>query len=476
MKKVVKTLAVLMVLALVIALAAACRDNEPEPTPDPIVEQPPVEQPPVEQPPVEEPPTEEPGREYRELVLTGWFMPTRLTADDNGVLEEPDPAVTENYHIERMMWDNLQRVMEEYNVSIRFEERSPVDILTELGPSVMAGSPIADIVMMQGIGAVASAMNGILHNVRDISPANSPVWSNPIGLRPAVTLTDGTFSVWHNGVWQTGWALVVNLDMVDRLGLDNPVELFESGNWNWDTFRQVLQDATQASAGGEIDHVGFAADHWALFTQLIGVNDGFMVDPVTYQVALGQPNAMAALELAYNILIEDNTWAAGHEGIPAENILLTPMHANGWGNVPFRFSIVPFPAGPNNQSGVTTAQSFHQGFAFPIGIEDPEFVFHILEEIYRWTGDTADALREQGLEAVRGRLHYEADMTRFLNYIEPLSRQRHEIGWIATPDFVPFFVENFWENFADRTMTPATAVTTFEQPLQDIVDRWLAGE
>jgi hypothetical protein len=294
-------------------------------------------------------------------------------------------------------------------------------------------------------------------------------------LRPAVVFQDAVYSLWHNGVWQQGLSLIVNLDMIDRLGLVNPVDLFEAGNWNWDTFRQFLNDATQSVGGGAIDHVGFNDDAWALFIQLIGVNDGFLVNPHTFQVDLGSPNSMQALELIYEIIVEDQSWAGAHEDIPDENIALRAMHAFSWGDVEFRFDMVPWPAGPGNTSGVTTVQTFPQGFTFPIGT-DVDFSFQMWDEVYSWMGPTPDLLREVNIDQVAGRVHYETTLQRFLTYIEPHTRQRHEIGWIATPEFNPFFVENFLENFLARTMTPATAVATFEAPLQDIVDRWLAGE
>lgn len=54
------------------------------------------------------------------------------------------------------------------------------------------------------------------------------------------------------------FAMIYNRSVLDEAGLDDPVNLYKEGNWNWDTFKDML--AVWAQQGD--DYIGFTGGSW----------------------------------------------------------------------------------------------------------------------------------------------------------------------------------------------------------------------
>jgi hypothetical protein len=419
MKKVLLLLAVLAMLFVV----AACRGggNDPAPTAPPA----PTATPPVANnndtgttpdtpvlPDVEHgflhPAVDLGGRVIRMAV---WWEHDGITGAANP--EPPDPETDNDYELNILRWENARRVERLFNV--RFEAVNTVDYVAHNDSFQMhhlAGDYFAEVVMLNG-QHMAAAVNGGM--VRDLSTLSMPgvnfdLHNNQTYIRPWVQIGS---SIWQFGNTETqvdGWSLGVNLDLIRSLGLQNPVDLLNAGQWNWDNFRQILSSATNPHAGT------FGISGWSsMITEgLLASNEAPSVT-ADNNFGLGEPAAIAALE--FNEEIFANRWYYYYTGDSGNH----PVSWNwDWGravnsyhdgvsvffphqtwqiqnNHPaFEYAIVNWPPGPNNRNGYSWSGGMPQSWFIPYHVPNPEEILMIIEELYAWMGDETWMLHEAG--------------------------------------------------------------------------------
>ena len=412
-----------------------------------------------------------PNASTRRVVLAGWF-PTFFQSDR----ERPDPndPGIANFHFAQLQFNNLVRVKNEMNVIIEYVSVYRGTVLADLTAIVMAGDVLGDVHFLPGIDTVTAARTGLIQPLDSFVPANNQIFTDPQTMVVRTWLMGTPWSFDMNSGWNIGPGLRVNLDMMEILGLQNPVDLWYAGEWTWANFRRLAREATFSSTGGSIDHVGLGGDTFALFFHLMAANDGRVINydnPNNLVLAFNEPNSLQALEFAADMLYFDRSLRILHAYIADENVLMSPHQPWDFYSVPYRFTIVPFPLGPANTSGNTHMQAFPQAHTVPAGVWDPGFVFDVLDQLSRW-GETPAQLVEQ-LEQFRiNNWHTAEDMRRFA-YIAEHTRSV-ELGMIMWP-LLGDANDAFFNAWVDGTMTVPQAITAYTPQLQAIVDEWAAG-
>lgn len=431
-----------------------------------------------------------PGRDLggREVTIALWFDYWPWAERD---ADEPDPSDPGDFFTNHMRWENAQRVQDTYNAVI-----TPTlildwgQVLPTLTSSVMAGSPVADIIRLSG-GWMFSAVTGnLVLPGSEFAGPETDLMTNQHFVRPGV-IFEG--EVWNflDGAPHSGRPLGVNLDMINALGLQNPADLFEQGNWTWEIMREYMQLATRDTTGDGIhDQFGIGGQPSEILTGLLGSNDGYLVIEDTRTFGLDHPNSIRALEFFYNILHTDRTfhydstantlgsysrqmwiWTEGSTlFFPAELWMLNEGFNDRGAN--FDFTSVPWPQGPDNTRGYTYMRGWANGNAIPVGVQNPHDVYFIYEQIRSWPGDAVYLVREPYLEnTARVALRTEADVQRVMNHVAGTGKQ--DLGLT-----IPGFVNIIWDLqgvFFEGTETVAQAIEARREQFQVVIDTAFAN-
>jgi len=421
------------------------------------------------------------ARDFGGRTLTiGAYWATPIGAIAWG--DEPDRATSTNYPIARMMWDNARRVEEVFNVNFEPVVVGYDDFLPALTASVLTGSPLADVVILDGWMQI-DAIGSVIQPWNNVNLPNSDI------LGPQVygsATTQDDMYVWalnQHSVEAEAFGLAVNLDIINRDGLPNPVDLFEAGEWTWDAMLDIMRRATRDTTGsGVTDQFGIAGQPGEIIQHLIGANDGVMVD-ANMNYGFNHPNTIATLEFVEQIFNERlwhaeaggimdtgnwnrNFYSGFDEGVAA----LFPAITWGFQNSPpaFQFAFVPFPTGPNNTTGNTWLRGIEQGICVPIGTEwDVEDILIIIEELFSWPCDEPELLFIAGqLDWMREHFLTEEDVQRAIysgiTAASDIGRSVTEYYWVLGD-----FASAFW----NREMDVRQAVAYHRGPRQEMLDR-----
>jgi len=317
-----KLTAIVAILVMALLFFAACSNNngeeEPTTTPDPIVEaDPAVETDPDPTPPPPEP-DPDPDPEMPGDELMGNIHPVRdfggrtLVVSGHlpfsGIFGEPDPATAGNYFLERLVYDNSRRLRTDFNFEMEHITVEYSYILPTLIATTMAGDSWADMFSASATVWLPAGHNGMIHPIDTINLPNSDIQGAQIfghmrGRGLGHYWIAGTNEPNHDGS-----ALGINQDIIAAIGAPNPIDLYESGQWTWDAFLDIMRMATQDTTGdGVLDQWGIAGQPGDIVVSfLVGSNDGRLVSD-DFEYYFDHPNTLEALEFA-DIIFRENLW------------------------------------------------------------------------------------------------------------------------------------------------------------------------
>jgi len=422
MKKsfILKLVVLCMVLSVFVLAFAACRSNEPDTpaaTPAPATPEPAPATPAPTPEPELEPEPEGPaipdlgGRVIRistqERGVFGFLGP--LHPEENEFRDaDPDSA---HYFRESMQIANRLRVEEMFNIVIEPIHTPGGQFANVFRESALAGERVADIWEAGGGQNLIGATSGYIYPL-DVLAARLYAETGATVSFMTDRHTSWPWLEFDGHYWSIGRPLptmsntgfLLNMDIIEQFGAPNPVELYERGEWTWDALRQVLEMTTQDTTGdGTFDVWGFSGSIPSLIGQLIIANGGRFVEPADLTLGHTTPQAMEAMEFAYEIM--SNWWTPGdleaefltrgghndmffREGLSAIGI--------GWpgilGNIldageEINYNWVAIPPGPRNTDGLTTSGGLRNGVMVIEGAEDPHYLLWILDELFAWPGD-----------------------------------------------------------------------------------------
>ena len=416
----------------------------------------------------------------REIRLMCWWKKQMATDDPM-----PDPGVESdtafmNYAADIVIWDLLQQIEMEYNCKIVSPVISWGDVMPTLTASIMSGDPVCDMMWLGPSWAFSCIKNDLIYPLQDVCAPDSDVLN-------AQKFTAVCSE--YNGLYYTmrdqkpripNFCLGVNLDIINAIGAENPIDLFDKGMWTFDKFREILQLATRDTSGdGTIDQWGICGHPQWIIEPLIASNDGVLInDDMTY--GLDDPRTMTALELVYQIYTVDKTFyydeSFGYdfgEWDPTANAFLDAKTAF-WA-FPFyqiedfqpdcAYAAIPFPKGPDNKGGFVSFSGFKEGYCVPRGTIDPEDVTMIYDRMNKWCEADMDLRDGAIFEWEINCFQSEEDYWRLYNGMNPL---KPDMGTVI--DGYTNIYGNLSRVFHFGEMTPAQAVETYKQEYQNIID------
>lgn len=278
----------------------------------------------------------------------------------------------------------FEKVQEKYNVSVEYVVVPFEEKVNQLTTSILAGEPFADLVSLDSTQAAQLIQQDYLILLDDILDLNTIKMSDA---QKQMYTIDGKVYMFGHQLNQSG-GMYYNKTMFEQAGLPDPYELQQKGEWTWEA---MLEAAKKLTTG---DTYGLSADPNLLMEYLIATNDAYVLNPETYEVELDSENAMEALEFMYALYNEHkvikpnegNNWEDPRNYFTEGLVGMTQgwvWEAEGRADTPFEWGYVFWPKGPKADDYVTPTSSV-EGFTIPVGVEDPEIVYRIWEEMQVW--------------------------------------------------------------------------------------------
>lgn len=202
--------------------------------------------------------------------------------------------------------------------------------------------------------------------------------------------------------FQETQAVYWNKELFAREGLPDLYELYESGQWTWDAFKEIAIKATADTDGdGVIDQWGYTSrgvmTDPGTIEYFVYMNGG---QPVRYEggrllFTMNEPAAIEALEFARELVdlgvyLDYGIWGPWQNGQVAMNINIPSelygTHENHFINqVNFDFGYVPLPKGPRAEDHVAVNRLTCFG-VLPLTAKNPKGLIALYHDLYEFTG------------------------------------------------------------------------------------------
>jgi hypothetical protein len=291
-----------------------------------------------------------------------------FSADDEQVLGYAVNTVLADLAVQR-----IKNVQDDLNCILDISYYSDGSVGTDFRMSIAAGMYFCDI--FTGVSDTfrnsmkAGALVGLSELGDYIDYRNESKWGNRnvleilywnddvFGLIPAAWPTS---SVSYRGL------TVVNEDLITALNAEDPRDLFESGKWTWETFRECLEKY-YVEEGGEVKHYALSSSGSDLGANYL-LSNGFRVAKKgpdgNYHSGITEPSALDAMNEAnyvFNGALSFTVDKRGGNTTPVEALIagktvLGVMHyveyvTSNIAKTMTNFGLLPWPSGPNVEPG-----------------------------------------------------------------------------------------------------------------------------
>lgn len=385
-----------------------------------------------------------------------------------------DLTPSEGTELGDLQVERWKEVEEKYNVTIEWTTTPYDEKFDHFTTTVLAGEPYADLVLFDDTETnrlSRLAQEGLIVAYDDIIDISQTKLSDLI-IEQGRILPDGKlYAVETLGTFARGGGMFYNKTMFEQAGLEDPYDLVQKGEWTWEA---MLHAAKTLTTG---DQYGLALNPHTIAEYSIISNDARVLDIETGEIVLDSPEAIEALEFTadlfnvHNVVREndrDTLWGDPpvffNEGIAAM------VHGATWEaseerrEAPFEWGYVYWPLGPNatEYGAIRTGVS---GYVIPVGVEDPEIVYQIWEDLQLWEYE-----RDQQIEWFESIMPNEESVEMATLMLDNVKFGRWKPFNLADAFY------GTWEAIAFGNETPAQAVASVKPEAQALVDEFFGKE
>ncbi|WP_062049524.1 ABC transporter substrate-binding protein [Bacillus sp. JCM 19034] len=361
-----------------------------------------------------------------------------------------------------MIVDRHAEVEEKYNIKIEYVEVTYDEKVSTLTNSILANDPFADLVSLSSAQAASLVKEDYLIPVNDFADLNDiavPEIPQELG-----TIDDQFYMI--GSTVNISGGLFYNKTMFEQAGLPDPQELQESGEWTWDAMLEAAQELTSG------EQYGMSADHNALPLFLIASNDEDILDIPNLEVQIDSQKSMEALEFMA-ALYNEHRVIKPNEGDNYEDpkryfaegltgmVIGYSWEMEGRADLPFDWGYVYFPKGPQADDYTVPVNSY-EGLTIPIGVEDPEIVYQIWEDLQVW--EILEDERNEWFELISPNLETYNTLIDMQDNVRPNY-------WPAYGLEDAFYEMN--ENIAEGIESPSQAVAKVKGEAQSLVEEFM---
>jgi multiple sugar transport system substrate-binding protein len=331
----------------------------------------------------------------------------------------------------------IDEIQKKYNCKIEFVNIPFDQYMDKFTTSVLAGEPMADISIMEFKRALVPAKKGQLLPISDFTQATSDINNEQkrVVKLPAIGGTEYAFNTPFVSVVGTYY----NRDLFKKLGLPDPQDLYNKGQWTWDKFLEIAKQATRdTNNDGKNDTWGYSG--WpAEMARNLGVTNGALFVNDDLSLGFTDPKIAEALEFTNRVYNVENVvkvktgnkmdWNETNTFKDGDVAMFMNFDWN-MSDLKFEVGVVPNPAGPQSDGKYTFANAAQNGYFMPKGVKDPQIVYQIFEEMQ----DLPPTEEYLGQDWLESRFKNESDIKMATEHINGTGRITLEDG---VPDF-PF--------------------------------------
>ena len=333
-----------------------------------------------------------------------------------------DPKPAGNTVDEQARLDKIAELEQKYNFTFEWINIPYEEYLDKLTTSTLAGEPFADIAIIEYRQVLPLIKQGLVLPISEFTSATDDINNEQRLLRKLPAIGGDEYAFAEPGVSVVG--VFYNRDLVKRLGVQDPQELFEAGQWNWESFLDLAKQATRDTDNdGVIDTFGYAGWH-ADAARHFAVTNGVTFVNEDLTLGMNDPRMVEALEFVnrlYNVenvvKVKTGDWTEG-DTFKDGDVLMSINFDWNMGDLSFEVGVVPNPPGPQSDGKHTYANAAQNGWFMLKGVKDPQIVYSIFEQSFDYPR-TAEYLGQDWLES---RFKTEKDIQIALNHINGTGR------------------------------------------------------
>ncbi|MDD6236823.1 MAG: extracellular solute-binding protein [Clostridiales bacterium] len=268
-----------------------------------------------------------------------------------------------------------------------------------------------------------------------------------------------------------------NKTMFENAGQKEPIEYYNEGKWNFETFKQVALDMTTDENGdGTTDVYGFATWWWDWAVSANGNRQVEIKDNKTVEITLNQASAYKGMQLLADLTkrkayLYSDQWGEFFKQSRSAMIFERPWNAIGYydlyntGN--FEIGVCPPPQGPDTKTvyapSIIAAGGIPSGAKNPLGAAAYYFFKSNYDYEHRNDAETMKNTRKYISE------EHQKIIDAYRNKSVRINTQVDGFGnWVSVRN-------NMWQDIFVKQIPPSTAVSAHLNELKYEINSTLRG-
>lgn len=381
--------------------------------------------------------------------------------------------------IMQMKLDKIREIEERWNCRIEWVNIPWGDVKESINISGTNGTPEYDIYALDQDISISPVLNGYLMSYKDYAPADSDIMTNQIVLMPYSVLGYDEYflhSPKDDNVPEGAQYMVYNASVLDAKELEAPEKLAERGEWTWEKFAEYALACTEDVDGdGVMDTYGYGGS-WASTIEAFTASNNATIASGPAE-GLSDTKTIEALDFIRRLyqvdksaVVPSGDWYQNNATIYGGTVAFACqqpwqlINADGAAN---GVRVCPLPTGPSGDGSLTMLATI-KGWGIPKGVEDPESVYLILEEMMNWfNGDIEYRDEASWFESAFA----DADQLE-VAYREGL---KNNIDWWQKMSDMSSIMYPIYEELSEGDATAAQLVESNKQLVQDVLDGMFGG-
>ncbi len=231
--------------------------------------------------------------------------------------------------------------------SIKYDKTQSLEKYTKLADEILAGSPPDMFWYEANMTFPYNVTRGMFQPIEKLCDFNSDLWSDVKEIADTFVLNNEHYVAPINFV--TTSVLTYDKNLIEAAQLDDPYELYQNGEWTWDTWVDMMKQYVSGATG---DEIRYGVNGW--FAPFIFYSTGetiikFDADKQEYYNNMDNPALERAASLLYDIeknQLYFHDWIGQASDCFNQGILFyamgpwassadhTPKDGEEWANVP----------------------------------------------------------------------------------------------------------------------------------------------
>lgn len=245
-------------------------------------------------------------------------------------------------------------LFEDKGGSIKWSRVIDYEKYDKLATAITSGKDVPDIFKYEWIAFPSQVITGMYQPIDDIVDFNADIWKDVKPTADQFSLKDKHYVAPIS--FSVGTLMMYNQDVINNEGLEDPYDLYTKGEWNWDTWYEIMS-AYKANASGDEERYGIAARWFA--PQLVQQTGKTMVtyEDGVFKNNLNDPDIERAENLLYTLgkegLVDLTYYASAKSCFTAGKTLFYnmgtwAMTGNNGPTADDNWKVVPIPPDPQS--------------------------------------------------------------------------------------------------------------------------------